>query len=178
MARRYARALADVAGTKGAAGLETVAAELALVARVVQREPALLRFFDDPSVPLPEKEGLIGTLARKAKIGELSSRFLRLLAARRRLGAIGTIAQAFEAIKDERLGIVPVEATTAIPIAGADLKRFRESLEEMTGRAVRLEMRVDPAVIGGARARIGSKIYDGTLRRRLALLRERLAEAR
>ncbi|PYS95661.1 MAG: ATP synthase F1 subunit delta [Acidobacteria bacterium] len=178
VARRYARALADVAGEKDSAGLEKIAVELLLVAEVMHAEPALLRFFDDPSVPQEKKDGLLATLGRKAKIGERTGRFLRLLVARRRLGAIGTIARAFEAIKDERLGIVPVEATTAIALKGADLKRFSDSLEKMTGRSVRLKMKVDAGVLGGARTRIGAKIYDGTLRRRLAMLRERLAPAR
>jgi F-type H+-transporting ATPase subunit delta len=65
-----------------------------------------------------------------------------------------------------------------VPLSSAEVKRLRESLEKMTGRKVEVRLNVDPAVLGGARTRIGSKVYDGTLSRQLALLRERLAQAR
>ncbi len=178
VARRYARALADVAGRKDATRLEKVAAELSLVAEVLDRAPEVLRFLADPSVPARGKEEAIGTLGRKTGIGELTRRFLQVLIERRRLAAISAISQAFTTIKDQRLAIVPVEATTAVPLSAPEFKRFRESLETMTGRTVRLELRVDPAVLGGARTRVGSRVYDGTLKRKLQTLRARLAAAR
>lgn len=178
VAKRYARALADCAGREDPARLEKVAAELARAAETLGRDPRLGRFFDEPARPDRDKEAAIDTLARQAKIGEPAGKFLRLLVRNRRLSSLPQIVRAFEAIRDERLGIIPVEATTAIPLSAAELKRFRESFEAMTGRKVRLALSVDPTVLGGARARIGSKVYDGTLKRQLAMLRDRLAEAR
>ncbi len=178
VARRYARALADAAGRKDKARLETIASEIDLLAEVLERAPRVLRFLDDPSIPQKWKEEVVATLGREAKIGEVTRRFLQVLVERRRLAAISAISQAFTTIKDQRLGIVPVEATTAVPLSAPELKRFRESLEKMTGRTVRLELRVDPAVLGGARTRVGSRVYDGTLKRKLQTLRARLAAPR
>jgi F-type H+-transporting ATPase subunit delta len=178
LARRYARALADAAGGADEARLEKTAAELQLLTEVFERAPRALRFLDDPSIPVQDKEKAIASLARAAKLGDLSRRFLQVLLDHRRLGAIPEITRAFTEIKDGRLGIVPAEATTAVPLSAAELKRLKASLEKMTGRTVRLTTRVDPALLGGARTRIGSRVYDGTLRRRLALLRAQLAIAR
>ncbi len=178
VARRYARALADVAGGKDKARLEKVAAELDLVSEVLRKAPRALRFLDDPSAPSQDREAAIGTLAREARASDLTRRFLRVLMDRRRLTALPEIARALTEIKDERLGIVRAETTTAVPLSAAELRRLRESLERMTGRAVRLTTNVDPSLLGGARTRIGSRVYDGTLRRQLALLRARLAVAR
>lgn len=177
VARRYARALADVVGDEDAARLERVARDLALAGDVLGRAPEVLRFLEDPSVGHKEKEAAVEALCKRAGTAEPTRRFLRLLSEKRRLGALPEIARAFTALKDERLGVVPVEATTAVPLSAAESKRFREALEAMTGLSVRLSLNVDPEVLGGVRTRVGSRVYDGTLRRKLQILRDRLTAA-
>jgi F-type H+-transporting ATPase subunit delta len=190
VAKRYARALADhveQAGERGRPGkppgtvparLETVAAELVLVARVLGADPKFQRFFADPSIGQDDKRAAIDALAKKAKLGEAVRNFVLVLVTNRRLGAIGAVRDAFAAIKDERIGMVSAETTTAVPLSAAEVKRLHEALESMTGRTVRVTHRVDPAVLGGARTRIGSKVYDGTLRHQLESLRDRLVGVR
>lgn len=193
VAKRYARALADhveQAGTRGgpakparsgpkaAADLQAVADELDLVAHVVGADAAFQRFFADPSIGQEAKGAAIDALAKKGKLGEAMRRFLPVLVANRRLGLIGAIRDAFAALKDERVGIVSAEATTAMPLSAAEAKRLHAALEALTGRTVRVTHRVDPSVLGGARTRIGSKVYDGTLRHKLDTLRGRLVGAR
>jgi F-type H+-transporting ATPase subunit delta len=178
VARRYARVLADVACEKDRSSLEAVSAGLDLAAKVVGSDPALLRFFDDPSVRVQDKEAAIATLARKGKLDDLVRRFLDVLVVNRRLGVLPVIAKAFRPIKDQRLGIVAVDATLAVPMRPPEQKKFREALEKMTGRAVRLTLNIDPAVLGGARTRVGSRVYDGTLKCQLEVLRRRLVAAR
>jgi F-type H+-transporting ATPase subunit delta len=176
-ARRYARALADVAGDR-APVLERLGEDLAVAAAVLDGGPDLRRFFADPSVDARHKGEVIATLVKRARLHELTAGLLRVLAAHGRMGQIGAVAAAFAAIRDQRLGVVEAETTSAVPLTAAEEKRLIESLEKMTGRSVRLRTSVDPGLLGGARTRIGSRVYDGSLRRRLALLRERLAEAR
>jgi F-type H+-transporting ATPase subunit delta len=178
VASRYARALCEVIGRKDQPGLEKAAADLSLAAEVLHREPLLLKFFEDPSVPQQEKVRIVETLGKKLKAGERTRQFLMVLIENRRLAVLREIARLFAVLKDEILGVVPAEATTAVPLGAGEQKRLRASLETMTGRSVRLALNVDPAVLGGARTKIGSKVYDGTLKRRLAMLRERLSEAR
>lgn len=178
VARRYARALADVVGDKDKTRLEKVSGELTLLARVLEREPRIGRFFENPSVRREDRASAAGKVTKKIGAGPITRRFLDVVIENRRLPALPAIAEAFSGIVDERLGIIPVEATTAVALSAADRRKFLSSLEKMTGRRVRLSLRVDPALIGGARTRIGSQVYDGTVSRQLALLRERLAEAR
>jgi F-type H+-transporting ATPase subunit delta len=162
----------------GEALLEPLSAELLLVAEVLERAPQMVRFLDDPSVDPEEKRKAVAALEKGTRASDLTRRFLGVLIEHRRLAALSSIAQAFAAIKDENLGIVPAETTTAIALSTAQQKKLRDSLEKLTGRTVRLSLRVDPAVLGGARTRIGSRVYDGTVRRRLQILRSRLADAR
>lgn len=189
VARRYARALADAAGDAsgeaagGAAGkdaplLDRIAADLRLAAETLGRDPRLPAFFADPSVDGKDKLATIEALARAGRMQKLSTAFLRVLVTNGRTGALDPIARAFEAIRDERLGIVEAETTSAVPLSAPETRRLKESLEKLTGKSVRLKLHVDAALLGGARTRIGSRVYDGTLRRQLAVLRERLAQAR
>ena len=193
VAKRYARALADHveqdgkrgapgrparAGQKTAADLEAVAFELDLVARVLGADAKFQKFFADPSIGQEPKQAAIDAVAKKGKLGDAARRLLGVLVTNRRLGTIGAIRDAFTAIKDERVGIVSAETTTAVPLSSAEAKRLQAALESMTGRSVRVTHRVDPTVLGGARTRIGSKVYDGTLRHKLETLRGRLVGAR
>ncbi len=187
VAKRYARALADYAepkpgeagrsGKKDTSSLEPLLSELALVRRVLDGDPKFARFFADPSIDQKDKKSALEAMARKGKLSDAMRNFLLLLVTNRRLGALGEIVRAFEQEKDERLGIVSAETTTAVPLSAAELRRLREALETMTGRTVKITQRVDPALLGGARTRIGSRVYDGTLRRNLEALRERLVGA-
>ncbi|HKB07441.1 MAG TPA: ATP synthase F1 subunit delta [Candidatus Polarisedimenticolia bacterium] len=184
VARRYARALADYVESKPGEGakkdpdrLETTAADLAVVVRILSADPKFERFFADPSVPQQNKQAAIEALAHRGRLSETMRNFLVMLAVNRRMGALGSILQAFEQVKDERLGVVRAETATAVPLSAAELKRLRQALETLTGREVKIAHRVDPALLGGARTRIGSKVYDGTLRRQLDALRERLVGA-
>ena len=187
VAKRYARALADYAepkpgeagrsGKKDTSSLEPLLSELALVRRVLDGDPKFARFFADPSIDQNDKKSALEAMARKGKLSDAMRNFLLLLVTNRRLGALGEIVRAFEQEKDERLGIVSAETTTAVPLSAAELRRLREALEAMTGRTVKITQRVDPALLGGARTRIGSRVYDGTLRHNLEALRERLVGA-
>ncbi|MGH9749990.1 MAG: ATP synthase F1 subunit delta [Candidatus Polarisedimenticolia bacterium] len=177
VARRYAQALADAAG-KDAILLDRIASDLRLAAETLGRDPRLPAFFADPSVDGRQKLAAIEALARTGKLQKLSASFLRVLVSNRRIGALDAIVRAFEGFRDERLGIVEAETTSAVPLSAPETRRLKESLEKLTGKSVRLKLHVDPALLGGARTRIGSQVYDGTLRRQLAVLRERLAQAR
>ncbi|HEV8701035.1 MAG TPA: ATP synthase F1 subunit delta [Candidatus Polarisedimenticolia bacterium] len=193
VAKRYARALADHvdgAGMRGGRGkparaghnttpdLQAVADELDLAARVLGADLMFQRFFADPAIGQEEKRAAIDALAKHGKLGDSVRRFLLVLVANRRLGMIGAVRDAFASIKDERIGIVSAETTTARPLTAAEAKRLHAALESLTGRSVKVTHLVDPSVLGGARTRIGSKVYDGTLRHKLETLRGRLVGAR
>lgn len=177
IAGRYARALADLAGREPKR-LEELASELDLLARVVGSDARLTRFLASPSVKRDQKDAVLDTLAGKAKLSELTRRFLGVLLDNGRVADLPDIAAAFGEIKDAALGILPAETTVAVRLTEKEEGSLRSALETMTGRTIRLTVTVDPEVLGGARTRIGSRVYDGTLRSRLDILRRRLAAVR
>ena len=176
-AGRYARALSEIAGENDAQALEALAAELDLLASTVGVDPALVRFFDSPTESAANKQAALETLAKKAQLSDLARRFLLVLVEHRRTGALEAIAANLAEMRDRAAGIVQAEATFATAPAPAEEKAMQAALETMTGSRVRLSVKVDPDLLGGASARVGSRIYDGSLRTRLQALHRRLARA-
>jgi F-type H+-transporting ATPase subunit delta len=178
VARKYARALADVAGQQQPESLEKVTAEISLAAKVLGVDGQIVSFFDDPSVRSQDKDAAARTLARQASLGDLSLRFLAVLIENRRISSLPEIATALRKIKDERMGVIPAETTLAVSPSEEEIERLRGALERMTGSKVRLTVKIDPQILGGARTRVGSQVYDGTLRHQLTVLRKRLVQPR
>lgn len=178
VARKYARALADVAGEQHPEGLEKVTTEISLAAKVLGADGQISSFFDDPSVRSQDKDAAARTLAQQAGLGDLSLRFLAVLIENRRISWLPEIAAALQRIKDERMGVIPAETTLAIAPSEKEIERLRGALERMTGSRVRLTVKIDPRILGGARTRLGSRVYDGTLRHQLAVLHKRLVQPR
>jgi F-type H+-transporting ATPase subunit delta len=178
VAGRYARALAESVGENDIKALDAAGRQLDLLVRVLSADASLAQFFDSPTTRAADKLAALETLAEGARLDDLMRRFLGVVADHRRAVTLGAIGEEFRALHDAAAGIVPAEATVAVPMGDAQTDAFRKALEKMTGRSVRLTVRVDPAVVGGVRTRIGSKVYDGTVRNHLTALHQRLAEAR
>jgi F-type H+-transporting ATPase subunit delta len=103
-------------------------------------------------------------------------KFLATIVDNRRVADLPAIADAFHEARETAAGVVPATITTARPIDATLQTRLRASLERLTGRSVRPTWEVDPALVGGVVSRVGSNVYDGSLKTRLEGLRRRMAE--
>ncbi len=172
LAKRYAKALADVAAASG--DLETVREELRGFADVLRSHRELLRLLANPSVLRRDKLRVFEGIVTQVSLRPLTVTFLRMLLTADRLGALESIVRAYEALVDERLGRVKAEVTTAVSLDGGQQERLRQRLEEVAGKRVYLEVQQDPKILGGLVARIGGTVYDGSLKTQLARLREQM----
>ena len=77
---------------------------------------------------------------------------------------------------DERLGVVRAQVTSARPLDGLQQRELAAKLEQVTGKQVRMEVAIDPSLIGGVIAKVGSTIYDGSVRNQLSAFKSRLIE--
>lgn len=176
VATRYARALVDLAIRPGeAAAPERVLEELALFEQALRSSPALRNVLLSPAVPAPQKRSLVSRLVRHLGLSDLVRRFLLVVTDRRRLGLLPQIREAVEQTLDERLGVVRVEVASARELTPAQREALNNGLQQLTGLRPRTSFRVEPELIGGAVARIGSTIYDGSVRGRLETLKRKLA---
>ena len=176
VAKRYAEALADVTMNAGAApGIEKAAEELRRFEQALRSSPELREALATPAIPPGKKKAVVSRIAEALGISRLTRNFLLVLADHRRIGALSEIVAAFETASDERLGFSRAEVTAAREMSQAQRAALGSALEKLTGRTVRMRVALDEGLIGGAIARIGSTIYDGSVRGQLAALERRLS---
>jgi F-type H+-transporting ATPase subunit delta len=175
-ATRYARALLDVA-IKEHANLEEVEQQLVDFAGLLTEHPTLRKVLVNPAVPVQRKVATVDQLVPLVKISPIVSKLIRLLAERDRLILLPELVASYrDRLADHRL-IVRADVTTAIPLPAERAAEIQESLARVTGRTVTLQTRVDPAIIGGMVARVGSVVYDASVTRQLQKMRDRLVES-
>jgi F-type H+-transporting ATPase subunit delta len=175
-ATRYARALFDVALKE--ADVQQAGRDLDGFAQLVAANPQLERVLTNPAIPAPRKRALIDELLTKA--GTVSSpvaKLLKLLADRDRLVLLPDLAAAYRTRLMAHANVVRAEVITAVSLPADRVAALQQGLATATGRQVQLEHRVDPSIIGGAIARIGSTVYDGSVTRQLEKMREALTQA-
>jgi F-type H+-transporting ATPase subunit delta len=175
-ANRYARALFDVAQHENV-DTARLLQDLASFATLFTTHEDLMRTLSHPAIPASKKRGVIDQLLPRVSVSPMIAKLLRLLADRDRLGLVPEIATAFETRVMDQRRVVRAEVVTAMELPADRLAALREGLGRATGREVQLHSRVDSSIIGGAVARIGSTVYDGSVTRQLERLKQSLVEA-
>jgi F-type H+-transporting ATPase subunit delta len=169
----YAHALAEAAEAKGA--LEPVGEELLAFAASWRAEPKVRTFFLSSAVKRDAKHAAIDRTFR-GKASDLFADFLHVLLERQRLALLPEAADAYETVLDRRLGRVRVSLATATPLPPDAVEAVRARLEASLGKKPVLSHVVRPALLGGAVLRVGDVVADGSVRRRLVELRDRLSK--
>lgn len=173
-ANRYARALLDVAIKEA----DPVQAEqdLAAFAELLAGHEDLRRALTNPAVPVQAKRAVVDELVQRAKPVPPVGKLMVLLAARDRLELLPDLLHAYRERLLDHQQVVRAEVVTAVPLAGDRERQLQQKLAAMTGRTVRLTTSVDPAIVGGLIARVGTVVYDGSVATQLARMKERLAD--
>jgi F-type H+-transporting ATPase subunit delta len=173
-AGRYARALLDVVIKEG--NPEQVDQELAAFAGLFAGNSELQKALANPAVPVAAKrkvvEGLVSRTRPTAALGKL----LLMLADRDRLGLVPELAAVYHERLMEHQQVISAEVTTAVPLSAERVAQFEQRIAAATGRRVTMTASVDPSLIGGAVARVGSIVYDGSIATQLSKIKERLEE--
>jgi F-type H+-transporting ATPase subunit delta len=138
--------------------------------------PALEKVLLNPAVPAPRKRAAMIELTSRAGLSPILGRLLVMLAERDRLVLVPEMLEAYRERLLEYRNVVRAEVTTAAPLEDGRAEAIKASLARVTGRTVTLAARVDPSIIGGVVARIGSTIYDGSVTRQLEKMKQRLVE--
>jgi len=173
IAHRYARALADVVIERGTA--EAVKVELAAFAHMVGESTDLRNFLANPSVARSQKQAVVEKLIERLKGSKTLRNLLLVLVDNRRAMLLSEISEAFEAELRARLGVAKAEVTSARDLSGEERTELVRTLERLTGKRVEASYSLNPELIAGAQVRIGSTVYDGSVREQLNRMRSRLA---
>ena len=172
-ATRYARALFDTVLAEGL-DLQQTQKDLGEFARLVAGNDALQRVLTNPAIPVARKRAVIEQLIARASLQPVLAKLLLMLAERDRLVILPDVADVFDARLMEHQNVVRASIVTAVALPSDRVTALAAGLTRATGRSVLVETQVDPAIIGGAVARIGGTVYDGSITRQLERIRETL----
>ncbi|HKV26647.1 MAG TPA: ATP synthase F1 subunit delta [Candidatus Acidoferrales bacterium] len=172
LAQRYAAALADAAFAHNA--VENVKRGLGEFSSIYESSPELRNALTTPAIGPEAKKAVIGELAQKMGLDGEVKNFLFVLVDHGRTGILSEIRRAFEMEVNARMGIVDASVTSARELSADEKSRLTQTLERVTGKKVQAQYQLDASLIGGTTVRIGSTIYDGSVREQLNRLRTQL----
>ena len=174
-AGRYAKALLDVAIKE--ADPVRIEPELASFAELYSTNEDLRKALTNPAVPVQAKRGVIEQLSARLAPSKPLAKLLRLLAERDRLELLPDLLTAYRDRLMDYQQVVRAEVVSAMPLPEAQAKQLQDKLANVTGRTVTMTTRVDPSIIGGVVARVGSTVYDGSVATQLQRMKDRLVES-
>ena len=173
IAKRYADALADAAAAQGQ--LSAAAEELHAFAHLVGQSKDLKDLFASPAFTPNDKAAVLDAIIERAKPTPFVANFLRVLLKNFRIHYLAEIDEAFAAEVDRRVGVVTADVTTAAPLTDAERQVLANRLTTMTGKQVKLSFVTNPELIGGVVTKIGSRIYDGSIRAQLEVVKRQMS---
>lgn len=170
-ANRYATALIDVLyPDKAEAGLQ----QLHSFVRLLNEQPDSRRILENPVMAGERRNRLLKEISSVFGFDRRVSNFVSILADRNRLPILEEIITEYQRLMDKRLGIVRARVTSAHALDSMQQQELAHKLQQITGKQVRMEVAIDPSLIGGVVAQVGSTIYDGSVRQQLQIFKSRL----
>jgi F-type H+-transporting ATPase subunit delta len=171
-AARYARALFEVAQKESDPAV--VGQNLDAVVSAFSESQELTALLGSRSIPDTVRRNVVIAIAEKLAVATPVAKLLGLLADRGRLHLVPEVAQVYAERLLEHQNVVQADVTTAVPLSPEALSRLEDSLRAATGKQITMRVSVDPALLGGVVARVGSTVYDGSIRTQLKKMRDQL----
>lgn len=171
-ARRYARALFDVVSKSG--DVDTALAELQALGAAISGHADLRRALTSPGVPPGAKQNVMRDILALQPVSRVVARLFTLIVEHDDVDEIDDIVEAFEQRVLELHRVVRAEVTSAVPLSPEQVQAIEASLATAADVRVVITSRVDPSILGGVVAKVGSRVYDGSITRHLARIRTRL----
>jgi F-type H+-transporting ATPase subunit delta len=172
---RYARALFDLAVESDL--IAAIDADLKSLKAMLADSADLRALLASPAFDAQAKQKGLVAVAEAAGFNPLTSKFLAFLTAQHRAGALGAVITSFHALSAAHRGVVSAQVTTAVALTEAQLSGLTAALRLSLGRDPDIETRVDPAILGGLKVRVGSRLFDASLKSKLDSLKFALKRA-
>jgi len=172
VAKRYAKALVELAEEKKT--VDKTRADLGAFVGAVEAHPDMQKLLSSPVFTPENKKAVIKELSAKLGMQPTTQRFVEHLAETGRIRNVKEVHEAFLDILAERQNRAVARLTTAASVLNGELAEIKKKLEALTGKQVDIDAKVDASLIGGAKAQIGSVVYDGTIKNQLSKMRDQL----
>lgn len=173
LTRKYALALLKAASSENQE--DAYAQELQDFRALTEEHEELRETLENPVLAFPSKRRIIEALAEKIPLSKSVRNFILVVVSNARMHQFADFVEAYSEVLDQKRGIQRGLVVTARPLETGQQDRVKEGLEKLTGDQVRLDFQQDEDLIGGIKIRMGSTIFDGSIRARLDELERRLA---
>jgi F-type H+-transporting ATPase subunit delta len=174
LTRRYAKALVELAVAEQA--VDRYGEELAMVNAILNRELLLRQLLDSPTLAMDKKTPMLTDLVAALGLSAGMGKFLGLVLSKGRIGYLSQIEDTYRRLADELSGVLRARVTSAVALDTAQQQAIGASLEKQTGKKVELNVSVDPQLLGGVKAEIGGRLFDGSVRTQLKRIEESLTK--
>jgi F-type H+-transporting ATPase subunit delta len=173
---RYARALMDVVLTPGSPlNATNVLGELRTVGGILSSSGDLQSVLLSPAVSPPRKRAVLARLMEPLGVSKQVQNFVFVVIDHRRIHQFSQVVEAFDALLDDRLGLIRADVASATPLSAGQQAELEGELSRISGKKAKLNFTTDPSLVAGVVARVGSTVYDGSVRGQLEKLRVMLA---
>jgi F-type H+-transporting ATPase subunit delta len=172
---RYAQALFDLAVETG--DVDAVRADLMALAEIGRESADFRRVLSSPAISSEDKGKALVAVSMKAKFNMTTLKFLGLLTENRRAEALPSVIASFRRLHDQQRGVVAAQVTTAVKLTPAQAKGVAKALAQALGREPEISTAVDPSILGGVKVRVGSRLFDASLKTKLDSLKFALKRA-
>ena len=172
---RYAQALFDLATDEKT--VAKVEADLKSLKKMRSESKDFQTLLASPAFSATDKSKALLALADRAALTLTTRKFLGLLAANGRSDILGDVISAYESLSAKARGVVSAQVTTAVALTAAQSKGVAAALRTALGRDPEIETRIDPSILGGIKVRVGSRLFDASLRSKLDSLKFALKRA-
>ena len=175
MGARYARALFDLCIETGV--LDSVEKDVTTLKSMIATSADFRTLLASPRFSGEDKAKGLAAIVARAGLSDTTGKFLGVLAANRRAEALSTILQAFARLVEAHRGVVSAHVVSAVPLTASQSEALAVALRTAFGKDPQIETQVDPAILGGLRVRVGSRLYDASLKSKLDSLKFALKRA-
>jgi F-type H+-transporting ATPase subunit delta len=174
VASTYARAFADVVLSKKL-DAQRATGELRQIAELLAESADLRRVWENPAIPAEQKRGLLDAIAQRGGIEKAVRNLVAVLIDHHRVKYLGAVIQQLEKELDARLGFAEAQITSVRELADAEKRGLETEVAKLTGKKVRAKFGQDASLLGGVVVRIGSTVYDGSVKGQLEKIREAIS---
>lgn len=175
VARRYAEAFFSIA--REANKMDEFSTELGKIVQSIKETEGLGEYFAHPLVPAKQKKELATKIFAQA-VSPMTLNFLLLVIDKKRETYLELIHQEYEDMADDSRNIKKAELISAMPVSDQDVQILADNLSRSTGKTIKLDLSVDPTMIGGLKIRVGDKIIDASVAKKLEMLKKNLTAAK
>ncbi|PPQ31953.1 F0F1 ATP synthase subunit delta [Rhodoblastus sphagnicola] len=175
VAERYAQALFRLAQERNITA--SVAEALGNFGEMIEQSADLRRFIVSPVFSADEQLKAITALLDQFGYGDITANFIKLVASKRRLFVLPEMIRAYTALNDKAKGVTQAQVTVAAPLSSDHSAALESALRQVSGgQTVKVNVKVDPSIIGGIVVKLGSRMVDASLKTKLNSLRTRMKE--